>query len=177
MSALSFGPSALDIGKAGTNVFLRENVRNTRHIAAIARRSVPASLETIADDLDQDLVRMVPRMPAGVVRWRRQAAVRAAHAPRRLPFQIRTVTARAVLCIDAPPLCRLASVIGVDQGCTGTALPSGPRDRAKEKADLPELRLRRPANRMIQRRYRRFLDVRQAGNGKRLLDNTAYSLL
>ena len=44
-------------------------------------------------------------------------------------------------------------------------------------ADLPELRLRRPANRMIQRRYRRFLDLRHAGNGKRLLDNAAYSLL
>jgi hypothetical protein len=44
-------------------------------------------------------------------------------------------------------------------------------------SDLPELRLRRPANRMIQRRYRRFLDVRQAGTGKRVLDNTAYSLL
>ena len=43
--------------------------------------------------------------------------------------------------------------------------------------DLPELRLRRPANRMIQRRYRRFLDVRQAGTGKRVLDNTPYSLL
>jgi hypothetical protein len=44
-------------------------------------------------------------------------------------------------------------------------------------SDLPELRLRRPANRVIQKPYRRFLDLRHAGNGKRLLDNDAYILL
>jgi hypothetical protein len=51
------------------------------------------------------------------------------------------------------------------------------RDPICLKTDLPELRLRRPANRVIQKPYRRFLDLRHAGNGKRLLDNDAYILL
>ena len=133
MGALSFWPRTLDIGKAGTNLFLGENVRETRHVAAVTRRRVPARLQTVADDLDQDRVRVMPGVPAGIV-WRcRQAAVFAAFTPGRLTFQICAVTARTVLGINALPDCQQPSVIRVDQW--RSALPSAPRDRRDEKGD------------------------------------------
>ena len=135
MGTLSFGPGTLDIGEAGTNFFLLESVRKTKHVAFVARWRRPASLVNIADAIDQDLVRMVPRIPGGVVRRCRQAAVRASLAPRRLAFQIRTVAARAVLGIDAPPHRQQPSVIGVDQGRPVAALPGGPSYRADEEGD------------------------------------------
>ena len=133
MGALIFWPATLDIGKAGTNLFLGENVRETRHVAAVTRRRVPARLQTVADDLDQDGVRVMPGVPAGIV-WRcRQAAVFAAFTPGWLTFQIRAVTARTVLGINALPDCQQPSVIGVDQW--RTALPNTPRDRRDEQGD------------------------------------------
>ena len=133
MSLKSFWPRTLDIGKAGTNLFLGENVRETRHVAAVTRRRVPARLQTVADDLDQDRVRVMPGVPAGIV-WRcRQATVFAALTPGRLTFEIRAVTARTVLSVNALPDCQQPSVIRVDQW--RTALPGAPRDRREEKGD------------------------------------------
>ena len=47
---------------------------------------------------------MVPRVAAGIVRWRRETPGRKGRLPVRLPLELRTVAGRTLVRIDLPAL-------------------------------------------------------------------------
>src|SRR6266851_5011144 len=92
-------PVALDVRQHGPDFIVGELTAERRHVAMVVRRRIGRH-ETALRDAEEHLVRMVPGVAAFIVRRRRQAAVRQANAPVRLPFQLRAVAGRAVLRID-----------------------------------------------------------------------------
>ena len=72
------------------------------HVAFEARRGVGAAAEL--DDGKQQVIGVVPGVPVGVVRWRRQSAVGKRLAPVRLSFQIGAVARCTALRVHVAPL-------------------------------------------------------------------------
>src|SRR5712691_3283077 len=94
-------PVALDERQDSPDFIVGELTAETRHVALVIRRRVGRH-EPALRDAEEHAVRVVPGVAAFIVRRRREAAARQAHAPVRLPFQLRAVADRAVLRIDFP---------------------------------------------------------------------------
>src|SRR6266851_6919700 len=94
-------PVALDVRQHGPDFIVGELAAERRHVAMVVRRRVGRH-EPALRDAEEHIVRMVPGVAAFIVRRRREAAVRQANAPVRLPFQLRAVAGRALLGIDFP---------------------------------------------------------------------------
>src|SRR5688572_2887353 len=79
-------PSALDEGENGNDVVVRELVLKGRHGTAIVRSGVRRDAEL--GQIEENVVRVMPSVAAGVVRWCRQQSVGPALAPVCLTFQL-----------------------------------------------------------------------------------------
>lgn len=104
-------PLALDVRQDGSDFPVRQSGSKGGHIRPI---SLGVGGGTELGYPHQKCIRMVPRVPGCVVRWRRKPPIRKATLPVRLPFQRRAMTARACGSIQMSPLLDLLRVRRVD---------------------------------------------------------------
>ena len=92
---LSFGPAFVVLLTAIVTLILIPGA-----IRGITAATTHANVTLAQQSLEQQLVRVVPRMPARVVRRRRHPSLGVALAPARLPLEARAVAGGAVLLVD-----------------------------------------------------------------------------
>ncbi len=83
-------------GERGDDLGIAEHTLVGGHVRHVVLQ-VRGPGHTLSGDAQQDLIRVVPGVPACVVRRRRQSAIRAALSPVRLALQPCAVARRAVL--------------------------------------------------------------------------------
>src|SRR5690606_10508562 len=102
-----------------------------RHVALVAAPDDGG--RTFLDDAEQDVVGMVPRVAAGIVRWRWKTPGWKRGLPVRLPLELRAVAGRTLVRIDLPALfddfCRCRG------GGRGTDLMPSDEDRQDQAAE------------------------------------------
>ena len=99
---LALWPGALDIGEDSPDLGVAEKIGKPRHVALIAAPDDGG--RAFPDDAEQDVIGMVPRVAAGIVRWRRETSGWKGRLPVRLPLELRTVAGRTLVRIDLPAL-------------------------------------------------------------------------
>ena len=102
MSSLALWPGALDVGEHGPDLRVAEDIPKPGHVALVSAADDGCS--AFPDDPEQDVIGMVPRVAARVVRWRWQTAGGKGRSPVRLPFQFRSMTCGAVIRVSPPPI-------------------------------------------------------------------------
>src|SRR5207237_10715113 len=93
---LARSPVAGDEGEHRADLGVAQLAAERRHVARITWRRVGRN-EAVLRDGEKDLVRVVPGVPALVMRRGRQAAVGLALPPVRLALELRAMARRAVL--------------------------------------------------------------------------------
>src|SRR5690554_4049858 len=94
-----FWPGTHDPREHGANLILGQDLSIGRHIALITLWRMRRH-HAVAHDRDQQLIFMMPGVPTRIMGRCRQAAVRAARAPIRLPLEPLAVTSGTVRGID-----------------------------------------------------------------------------
>src|SRR5258708_20277527 len=92
-------PMAFDIREHRPDFLVGQLAAERRHVAVIVLRRIRRD-QPIFGDGEEPAVRMMPGVPALIVRRRRQASVGAARTPVRLAFELGPVAAGTVLRVD-----------------------------------------------------------------------------
>ena len=95
---LALWPGALDIGEDSPDLRIAQDIGKAGHVALVA--TAHDGGRAFLDDAEQDVIGLVPRVAAGIVRWRRETPGRKGRLPVRLPLELRTVAGRTLVRID-----------------------------------------------------------------------------
>ena len=131
VSALALWPCALDVVENGADVRVAQHVCEAGHVALVSAADHGGG--AFPNDAEQDIVRMVPGVAAGVVGWRRQPAGRKRRAPARLALQFRAVAGGALIRIDLASL--RDDVRRRHGGGCGTGITPASKDREDHTSD------------------------------------------